>query len=78
MDINHGHEHYWTTFVEDAKEGYVGFKLHRERFGRAAVVGQTLYWDGSGFAFGTCDGEDVPFEIVEAAIAEAKERIKLA
>lgn len=77
MDIQHGHEHYWTTFVEDRKEGYAGFHLHRERFGHTAVVGQTIYWDATGgFVFGTFDGEDVPVEIVEAAVAEARERIK--
>jgi hypothetical protein len=76
MDIQHG-DHYWTTFVEDLKEGFAGFRLHRERFGRSAVVGQTIFWDAAGgFVFGTFDGEDVPVEVVEAAIAEAREKIK--
>ena len=77
MDIQHGHEHYWTTFVEDCKDGCAGFQLHRERFGHRALVGQTTYWDATGgFVFGTFGGEDVPVEIVEAAIAEAREKIK--
>ena len=77
MDIQHGHARYWTSFVEDCKEGYAGFRLHRESFGKRAVVGQTIYWDATGgFVFGTFNGDDVPVEIVEAAIAEARERIK--
>ena len=77
MDIQHGDEHYWTTFVEDCKDGCAGFQLHRERFGQRALVGQTTYWDATGgFVFGTFGGEAVPVEIVEAAIAEARERIK--
>jgi len=76
MDIQHGHEHFWTTFVEDCKDGYGGFHLHRERFGQTVLVAQTIYWDAAGFVFGTFNGEDVPVQIVEAAIAEARERIK--
>lgn len=77
MNIHHGHDHYWTTFVEDCKDGCAGFHLHRECFGQRALVGRTIYWDATGgFVFGTFDGEDVPVEIVEAAIAEARERIK--
>lgn len=77
MDTHRGDARYWTTFVEDCKAGCAGFHLHRERFGQSALVGQTIYWDATGgFVFGTFDGEDVPVEIVEAAIAEARERIK--
>lgn len=77
MNIQLGHSRYWTTFVADNKDGFAGFRLHRESFGRIVEVGQTTYWDAPGtFVFGTFDGEDVPVEIVEAAIAEAREKIK--
>ena len=77
MNIQHGHARYWTTFVADNKDGFAGFRLHRESFGRVADVGQTTYWDATGgFAFATYAGEDVPVETVEAAIAEAREKIK--
>ena len=77
MDIQHGCEHYWTTFVEDINNGHSGFNLHRERFGQYALVGQTIYWDATGgFTFGTFNGEIVPVEVVEEAIAEAREKIK--
>jgi len=76
VNIQHGHERYWTTFVEDRKDGYLGFRLHRERFSRTSEAGQVTFWDASGgFVFETFDG-DVPVEIVEAVIREARDRIK--
>jgi hypothetical protein len=77
MNIQHGNELYWTTFVEDLKGGYCGFRLHRQRFGCDSIVGQIIFWDATGgFVFGTFNGEDVPVEVLEAAIAEAKEQIR--
>ncbi len=78
MNIQHGHMRYSTTFVEDLKKGCSGFHLHCESFDGSSVVGQTIFWDATGgFVFGTFDGKDVPVEIVAAAIAEAKEKIKI-
>jgi len=78
MDIQHGHEHYWTTRVEDRKGGSVGYQLLRERFGQTVAVAQTTFWDAAGsFHFNTFNSEDVPVEIVEAAIREAREQIKV-
>jgi len=78
MNIHHGSDRFWTTFVEDHAQGFAGFDLHREAFGREAVVGRTTFWDATGgFVFGTFDGADVPIEVVEAAIAEARAEIKV-
>jgi hypothetical protein len=77
VNIQHGQARYWTTFVEDHKQGYSGFQIHRESSGRTAVAGQVTFWDASGgFTFETFDG-DVPVHIVETAIAEAKKGIKI-
>lgn len=76
MEKQHGAARYWTSFVEDNQSGCSGFQLHCECFGTKTLVGQTTYWDVGGcFVFGTFDGNDVPVEIVLAAIAEAKEKI---
>jgi hypothetical protein len=78
MDIYHGHMHFWTTHFEDKAQGCEGFKLHREMFDKREVVAQTTFWDAAGsFVFGTFNGDDVPFEIVEAAMAEARLKIKV-
>ena len=76
MNIQHGDTRYWTTFVADNKAGYSGFRLHRECRGQTTDAGQVLFWDATGgFVFETMNG-DVPVEIVQAAIAEAKEKIE--
>ena len=78
LNIQIGESRFWTKFVRDPKDGYSGFQIHRESFGRTVHVGNVLYWDACGrFVFGTRDGEDIPVEIVQAAIAEAREKIKL-
>jgi len=77
MQRQFGHERYWTTFVDDRHDGRAGLRLHRERFGKTVVAGQVFFWDASGQStVQTLDG-DVPVEILEEAIAEAKERIRL-
>ncbi len=77
MERQFGHERYWTTYVEDRTDGFAGLRLHRERFGKTSVAAQVVFWDASGhFAVETFDG-DVPVEIIEAVIAETKERVKV-
>lgn len=76
METQFGHERFWTTLVEDRKDGFAGLRLHRERFGKTVVAAEVLFWDASGgFTAQTFDG-DVPVEIVEALIAEAKQQIR--
>ena len=77
MQRQFGHERYWTTHIEDHTDGYAGFRLHRERFGKTVIAAQVVFWDAAGhFAVQTFDG-DVPVEIIEAVIAEAKEQVRV-
>ena len=77
MERQVGHERYWTTYVEDRADGFAGMLLHRERFGNTCIAAQVVFWDAAGhFAVQTFDG-DVPVEIIEVVIAEAKARIKV-
>lgn len=76
MQREFGHESYWTTYVEDRADGYAGLRLHRKRFGQSAVAAQVVFWDASGgFTVQTFDG-DVPVEIIEAVIAEARQLVR--
>jgi hypothetical protein len=78
MDIHYSHLRFWTARFEDKSQGCEGFKLHREAFGKTEVVAQATYWDAAGcFVFGIFNGDDVPFEIAEAAMAEARREIKV-
>ncbi|MBC8112769.1 MAG: hypothetical protein H7062_00160 [Candidatus Saccharimonas sp.] len=77
METQFGHERFWTTFVEDHKDGFAGFRLHRERFGKTTVAAEVLVWDATGgFAVQTFNG-DVPVEIIEALIAEARQQVRV-
>ena len=77
MDTHHGHEHYWTELFENKKDGGIGYRLHRERFGKATVAAEVVFWDASGgFTVRTIDG-DVPVEIIQAAIDEARKEIRI-
>lgn len=76
MNTHHGHEHYWTELFENAKDGCIGYRLHRERFGKTTAAAEVVFWDASGgFTVRTIDG-DVPVEIIQAAIDEARKEIK--
>src|SRR5687767_5440059 len=73
METQFGHERYWTKVIEDRSAGSVGLRLHRERFGKTAVAAEVIFWDASGTYFvQTLDG-DVPIEIIERVVAEAKQ-----
>ena len=75
MQQQFGHERYWTTYIEDRTDGFVGFRLHRERLGKTTLAAQVVFWDAAGhYAVETFDG-DVPVEIIEAVIAEAKQKV---
>jgi hypothetical protein len=78
VNIQHANTRYWTTFVEDRKEGFVGLRLHQESFGKTSDAAKVIFWDASGgFTVKTING-DVPVEIIEALIEETKATIKIA
>jgi hypothetical protein len=61
--------------VEDRKEGYVGLELNRVCQCKSERVARIVFWDACGqFSIETL-GTDVPLEILEGLIAEAKESI---
>ena len=72
-----GHERYWTSPVADREAGFAGLQLHRDRFGEITVAAKVVFWDAAGhFAVETHNG-DVPVDIIEALIAETKERVRV-
>lgn len=76
MEMQRGSYRYWTTYFIDRDAGCDGFRLHCESFGKASVVAVVTYWDAApGFFIRTLEG-DIPVEVAEAAIQEAREKIK--
>jgi hypothetical protein len=68
---------YSTTFFEDSKDGFAGYRLRREdRFGKVTTAAEVIYWDAMGsFSIQTFE-RDAPLSIIEELIAEAKAGIK--
>jgi hypothetical protein len=78
MDRRFGAYQYSSHRVECGSEGYVGVDLVRSTNHKSDRVARILFWDSCGqFAVETL-GTDVPLEILEELIAEAKGSIKTA
>jgi hypothetical protein len=76
MNKPYADSHYKTSFVEDCEQGYAGLQLHRETRGKAVLAAQVTYWDATGgWVIETFSG-NIPVDIAEELVAEAKETIK--
>jgi hypothetical protein len=76
MNRVYGDQHFTSSSVRDNIQGFAGLELHRICQGKRDRVAQILFWDACGqFSIETF-GTDVPLEIVEELIAEAKQSIK--
>ena len=76
MEMQFGNERYWTTYFEDIKDGFGGFRLHRESFGKTVIAAEVIYWDATGGFTIETFGRVLQIEVARAAIAEAEEKIK--
>jgi hypothetical protein len=80
LDRPHGIDRFWTTPpVDDVKAGCTTLRLHRESRespGNTVVAAEIVFWDAAGQYFLQTFNGDVPLTIIEALIAEAKEKIK--
>ena len=63
---------YRTTAVRDNAEGCAGLRLHEEVNGSESVVAEVIFWDASGQFYVQTMTREVPLDIIEALIAEAK------
>ena len=77
MDRQFADGRFWTVYVEDKTDGFAGLRLHRERLGKTTVAAEVIFWDAAGQYFVQTFNGDVPVEIIEAVIAEAKERVNV-
>lgn len=75
MEMQMGSDRYWTTHIEDINDGFEGFRLHRESFGKTEVAAEVIYWDATGGFTIETFGRDLQIEVARAAIAEAEEKI---
>jgi hypothetical protein len=75
MNRNYADSHYASTYVQDNAGGFAGLELLRTRNGEQQCVARVLYWDACGQFYFETLGVDIPVDIVEELINEAKERI---
>lgn len=79
MNVNFCNIHYRTEYFEDRKEGCSGLELLAGGSEvQVSSVGKITFWDASGQFFIQLDSVEVPLEILEKFIAEAKKKIAIA
>lgn len=77
MDRPHGRDRFWTTPpVNDREAGSTSLRLHRDSEGRSVIAAEVVFWDALGQYFLETFNGDVPLDIIEALIAEAKDKIR--
>jgi len=77
MNRDYSNAHYNTLSSNDRKEGYAALELYRTIKGEKKRVARIIFWDASGQFFLETFNVELPLEIVEELIAEAKATIKI-
>jgi hypothetical protein len=76
MDFQWADSTYATKRVEDGRDGFIGLELYRTaRDGQTSRVATIVFWDAMGQFFLETLGTDLPLEVVERLIAEARATI---
>ena len=65
---------YTSTLTTDRVAGFTALKLSRTRSGVQRVVAEVAFWDAQGQFFAQTF-EEVPLQILEALVAEARKQI---
>ena len=77
MKRDYSNAHYTTFSVNDRKDGYSALELYQTVKGETKRVARVIFWDASGQFFLETFNADIPLEIVEDLISEAKKTIKV-
>ena len=78
MDRDYGNARYKSRFVSDNRQGFAGLELNCKCGSEQACVARLLYWDSCGRFYFETFSSQIPLEIVEELISEAKSKIKTA
>ena len=76
MNRTYGDSQYMSILVKDDKDGSTAVELHRTSSGKTVRIASVVFWDACGQFFVETFNSDVPLEILEELMAEAKEKIK--
>jgi hypothetical protein len=64
-----------SSWIEDRKDGFAGFRLRPRRGDEASPAAEVIFWDATGSFTVETFGE-VPLEIIESLIAQAKQTVR--
>ena len=77
MEKTFGEVEFRSEFFHDLQQGSIGFKLFQHFAGVVKHVASVTYWEGDGHFYIETFESDIPVEVAEWLIAEAKDRVKL-
>ncbi len=76
MDRVWGDARFISNPVHNNGDGWSGVELHCIRRGERKTVARVLFWDAMGSFFIETLGTDIPVDIAEALVAEAKATVR--
>ena len=78
MDCQNGRNRFATIpLVVDCTDGFTALRLCETLNGNTTICAEIVFWDTCGQFVLQTFGKEVPLEIIEELIAEAKEKIKV-
>jgi hypothetical protein len=79
MDRPYAHAHYKTSRADDSKNGFASLELYRTTHGsnQSVRVARVVFWDAVGDFFLETFNTEIPVQLAEDLIAEAKATIKV-
>lgn len=78
LDRQYGRHHFATIpLVIDCTDGFTALRLNETLNGITTICAEVVYWDACGQFLLQTFGREVPLEIIEELIAEAKEKIRV-
>ena len=75
MDLNHCNYRFTTQSFEDGQQGCIGLDLYRTKDGLDVHVGRITFWDADGQFSADCFNMELPLDVLEKFIAEARQTI---
>jgi hypothetical protein len=78
LERQHGRHHFVTIpLVIDCTDGFTALRLNETVNGITTICAEVVYWDACGQFVLQTFGKEVPLEIIEELITEAREKIRV-
>jgi hypothetical protein len=77
MNLSFCNVNYRTERYEDRKAGCVGFNLFATAKGQTTAVATITFWDAVGQFYLKLNGPEIPLDVIERFISEARQQIPI-